>query len=286
MYTTFWQEISDEFLIGEAERVPLVRHDLFEHEWNVVGQIVVKGFHDVGYFPTVLSVAFVIYCLFGKVDEQTMLESFLSYLSPVEKEIIENAMASDANEKTFSSNELLELLEQFKCRSRVVKSNISSIVHEIAQQELLQKPHIMASEWSKEFTSLQRYDDFKSVESVKLLYSKSKATSTKVIGILSYECKDDGERDSIGFLKRYIRGLDVNQLKRFLKFVTGSDLLHTVSEIKIAFTYYVDSEFSRRPIAHTCGPLLELPSTYRSFCELRSDFSNILKSNDWQMDII
>ena len=44
------------------------------------------------------------------------------------------------------------------------------------------------------------------------------------------------------------------------------------------------SKFTRRPIAHTCGPCLELPSTYSNFCELREEFSNILKKSTWEMD--
>ena len=69
-----------------------------------------------------------------------------------------------------------------------------------------------------------------------------------------------------------------------MKFITGSDLL-TVPSIDVTFIKY-ENEFSRRPIAHTCSPSLELPSTYNSFCELREEFTNNHRQNNWEMSII
>ena len=55
MYSSFWINVSNSLLIGEKERVPLVRHDSDEKEWEVVGKILAKGFNDTGYFPTMIS---------------------------------------------------------------------------------------------------------------------------------------------------------------------------------------------------------------------------------------
>ena len=44
---------------------------------------------------------------------------------------------------------------------------------------------------------------------------------------------------------------------------------------------------SRRPIAHTCTPSLELPSTYQSFNELSEEFSSLLREKGfWEFDIV
>ena len=37
-----------------------------------------------------------------------------------------------------------------------------------------------------------------------------------------------------------------------------------------------DARSEARSIAHTCGPLLEIPSTYANYVDLREDFMNIL----------
>ena len=264
--------------------MPFVRHDLFEHDWAIIGRVIVKGYHDLQYFPTILAIAFVQYCFFGKVDEKVMLTSFKGYLSTSETELIEQALNPATDEEFFVSDEFLEFLELFKCRSRVTKLNVANVIFEIAQQELIQKPHIMASAWQKEFISLRSLDEFSSAESITLIYENTYPTAKKVIALLQFDCRDDNERDSIAFLKRYIKGLESTLLKKFLKFCTGSDII-IVTKLEVSFVY-MESEFCRRPVAHTCGPLLELPSTYRNFPELRSEFTNILKSSDWEMDIV
>lgn len=55
---------------------------------------------------------------------------------------------------------------------------------------------------------------------------------------------------------------------------------------KIEVTFIKCEGLSARPIAHTCGPLLEIPSTYANYAELREDFMNILNRDTWEMDII
>ena len=49
------------------------------------------------------------------------------------------------------------------------------------------------------------------------------------------------------------------ELRTFLRFTTGSDLL-TVPSIFVSFNF-LDGAM-RRPVAPICGPLLELPTTY------------------------
>ena len=42
IYSTFWRELFDSYFIGEQERVPFVRHDLYKHEWEAIGMIIVQ----------------------------------------------------------------------------------------------------------------------------------------------------------------------------------------------------------------------------------------------------
>ena len=92
---------------------------------------------------------------------------------------------------------------------------------------------------------------------------------------------NESEKNSLGYLKQYIRGLDQSL---FLKFVSGSDLV-TFTKINVTFTVPVN-EFQRRPIVHGCGPLIEVSSTCNNFCEFREDFSNILSHGRFGMDFI
>ena len=55
--------------------------------------------------------------------------------------------ALKANENVISSDEFLDFLDQFNCRSRVTPLNVYGIILELAQQELIQKPYLMVSVW-------------------------------------------------------------------------------------------------------------------------------------------
>lgn len=66
-------------------------------------------------------------------------------------------------------------------------------------------------------------------------------------------------------------------------FVTGADVL-CVPTIHVQFTEL--DGIARRPIAHTCGSVLELPSTYDEYTEFRPEFSNVLAKEKWQNDIM
>ena len=45
-----WKEILDDLCVGERERVPFLRHDLYINEWNSIAKIMVKGFIDTNIF--------------------------------------------------------------------------------------------------------------------------------------------------------------------------------------------------------------------------------------------
>ena len=72
-------------------------------------------------------------------------------------------------------------------------------------------------------------------------------------------------------------------LKHLLCFLIGAEIL-VVEAINVTFKKN-ESKFTRRPIAHTYGPCLELLSTYSNFCELQEDFLNILKKSTWEIDL-
>ena len=218
VYTTFWQELADSYFIGEDQRVPFVRHDMFEKEWENIGKIIVKGYIDTGFFPVILSQAFVLYCLFGSVEKPAMLSSFSLYLSFDERELVKNVLQPNIEEEFLSSEEFLDFLDRFKCRSKVTKENVEEIIYEIARQELLQKTHIVATCWKGHFAALKSKSAFSTASAIHDLYELSRPTTKRIIDLLNAEPKDDLEKESFGYLKRYVRGLNSEMLKKFLKF--------------------------------------------------------------------
>ena len=63
----------------------------------------------------------------GEVEDNELIDGFLKYLTADENQVIDVAFKSDSNE-VFSSEEFLDILEQFKCRSPVNRKNIRGVV--------------------------------------------------------------------------------------------------------------------------------------------------------------
>ena len=78
-----------------------------------------------------------------------------------------------------------------------------------------------------------------------------------ILKLIKSQPATDQERQCLDHLKKYIRSLQEKSLSLFLQFITGSDII-SCDTIEVAFSALDGA--SRRPVAHTCGPLLEIPS--------------------------
>ena len=69
-----------------------------------------------------------------------------------------------------------------------------------------------------------------------------------------------------------------------MKYCTGS---YVILVDKIAVEFVARTTIARWPIVHTCAPIMELPSSYASYCEFREEMQNILNACDnWGIGII
>ncbi len=107
------------------------------------------------------------------------------------------------------------------------------------------------------------------------MYEDKTPTARRILKLLVVSPQSQAESKCLRFLQQYIRGLDVVGLRKMLRFVTGSDVV-SVDKIQVIFTSL--DGLARRPVSHTCGPVLELPSTYSSYSELRTEMESILSS--------
>jgi hypothetical protein len=62
--SAFWNSFYDSCTVGEDERVPVVRHDFKEEEWEAIARILVKGYCVVKFFPVKLNKVFMFASLF------------------------------------------------------------------------------------------------------------------------------------------------------------------------------------------------------------------------------
>ena len=185
----------------------------------------------------------------------------MKYSSPVKDDLVKEYLEKDCLPD--DNDELLEFLERFNCRSAVSSENLRKLLIEIANQELIQKPHVMISTWQPSVQELKQYPQFQSTSGIQCLYDTLKPTIKKVLEILSAQPNTEVEQDAFKFLQHYIRGLDNTKLIQFLRFTTASDILVT-SKSEVAFSKLEGVDC--RPIADTCGPVLELPFHLCQFC--------------------
>ena len=280
----FWREFFSALSSGASEKVPSIRHDYQKEEWQSVARILVVGFEKQRYFPLNLSQAFIASCLFGEeaLPKKMLSESFYEYISRDERETLTQSISNECDPST--DDEVLEILSSYNCKSRVTKENMPKIIEELAHQEIIQHPKYIASAWAPIICSLKAFVEFKCIPSLKSLYELKRPTPKTVIKLFDAKTATDNERECFAHLKRFVKSLDISMLGVFLQFVTGSNVI-TVDKIEVEFTE--EDGATRRPYAHTCVPLLKLPSTYTSYNELSEEFSCVLRETSaWAFNII
>ena len=256
----FWSEFQKLCTTGEDLKVPYIRHDFSQEKWTAVARIIVKGFMAANYFPVSVAPAFMEEAIYGNY-KGSLISSFLRYVPIAEREILAAAMHKFPDE----TDEVLEVLEGYGCRKFPRPDNIVQLLEEIGHKEIIQKPMYVADcmhpvlQTIAEVVPRERF--------LASLYDAMQPTTRKVIAALKTpETMSSMEVITLGYLKKYIRTLDSALLRKFLRFWTGADVL-SCDALNVTFSAL--DGFQRRPIAHTCGQVLEVPVTYDSFVDFK-----------------
>ncbi|KAI9515839.1 hypothetical protein NQZ68_022195 [Dissostichus eleginoides] len=181
------------------------------------------------------------------------------------------------------TDDLLEVLDCYGCRRKVTAENLPKIIEEIAHKEMVQKPMFVIDCWRE----INHQHLNLSPEALTKLLSDLQPTTKKVCKLLKFDVDlTTNQKEVANHLKRFIRELDESKLQKFLRFCTGSDLIVTDS---IYAGFEKMTEFTRRPIAHTCGNILHIADrdeNYENFPDFRSEFNAVLENNVWVMYIV
>eukprot|EP00794_Sanderia_malayensis_P001999 gene1999-2274_t len=111
------------------------------------------------------------------------------------------------------------------------------------------------------------------MDDLKLLIKHKEVSAKKVTKLFQSNPWNDPERETIEHVKRFVKSLDAKNLSQFLKLLTENEVI-SINVIETTFTSLQGT--AHRPIFHTCGPLLELPSTYDSYSELAEKMKHVL----------
>lgn len=282
VYAAFWGEFVNSAAEGADMRVPSLTPKWQEEEWRAIGRILAKGFIDQGYFPLRLASAFTTALIFGEhaVSTDLLFESLLLYLGRCDRDLVTTALKGNIDSD--GQDELIDLLDRLGVTVVPTQDNLKAVLLQAAHKLFIQKPKYALDNMSSVSVTLLS-TKIKTPKDIQCLYENKKPTCRKVLKLIEANPETPAENQSFRYLQQYIRELDEVGLRNIMRFVTGSDII-CVAKIHVTFT--VLEGLSRRPVAHTCGALLELPSTYNSFPELRVEMDNVLNSNYYVMDIM
>ena len=280
--STFWLKFYNGCTLGENERVPVLRHDYQKRSWRSIARILLKGYITEKYWPIQLSKAFTICVVFGEksVSKEILLDSFEEYVDESDRNLLRKFRSAEANEDDLE--ELLDMLDRYKARKLPTMENAVLIAEELAHKELIQEPKYVRDAWAAVFSKhAYGMEEFSSIKNVVDLISKRVPTTKKVLNMLQANPKTSAERDVFDFVRKFLRGLEASKLRNFLKFATGADVI-CVETIYIQFSQL--DGLARRPIAHTCGCVLEVPTSYGGYPEFRNEWSELMKNDEWRND--
>ncbi|KAK3103805.1 hypothetical protein FSP39_022027 [Pinctada imbricata] len=276
LLTEFWDDFYEKCTTGTNLRVPCLRHDMEAADWRAVGRIIALGWITQKIIPIRLSKNFLSSSLYG-LASSNLRDEFLEYIPLSESKILSQALE---NMEEIDRDDLMEILSNHECKVIVTRDNLGAVIDQIAHMEMVQEPAFIRECL---FEVLITYELEIDVEN-----EVQKITPTPKKLLASLEC-DEVESDSFKYLKRYIREIDTDTkaMRTMLRYLTASDVMLYDSDgnfFKIKVKLVDLNGFSRRPVAHTCGRVLDLPRMYESYPVFKSEMNAVLNANIWVMD--
>lgn len=212
---------------------------------------------------------------FGYVKSD-IVEDFLKFMPESERTVLE-AWRSDFS--IVDQEELIDILDNHSCRKIPTAYNATEVLLELAHKTLVQEPAYVIEQWARTLSTA-----WESICDLSSLFETLQPNVRKVLKCLTFpETMTAHQKLIQKYLTTYVKNAEKLHLCLFLRFCTGSDL-HLGKNIIIGFNEL--KGFQRRPVAHTCGCVLELSINYDSYPDFRSEMNSVLESNVWVMDII
>ena len=281
MFSAFWDKCYANLFDGSTLLVPMLNPQTDISILPIIGRIISHGYLSCGFLPIRIALPCLVGILCGSstVIPQTLLQdAFLDYISNIEKSLFKEALncvvfTPEVQEK------LLTTLSRFGCRQLPTPSNLLKCLQQIAFYEFCTKPAAaIALIHSGVPSSHLTFWRDKSVDGICSLYKSLAVSAHKVIDILKVAHISNAAEERIyGYLVEMIGNMPEEQLQAFLRFVKGSSVLIT-NQLQIKFNRL--SGFARRPIAHTCDFMLELPVAYENYHDFYSEWLAVLMDPD------
>ncbi|CAM4653063.1 unnamed protein product [Leuciscus chuanchicus] len=271
----FWHDFYEQCTLGNSFKVPYLRHDFGQQQWESIGRIIAFGWQREKYLPVKIAPVMLEQAAHGCVTT-SLVDCFLRYVTESDRMILESCRS---HFEDVDKEELFEVMDHHNSRRVPTADNIEQLLEEMAHQKLIQEPAFVIEQWHNVLAPMRI-----ELQDIAAAYDELQPTSRKVMKSIAYPATMNLQQKHTGrYLSTFLRESDKQHLSLFLRFCTGSDLF-LGKTITVSFTQL--EGFQRRPIAHTCGCYLELPVNYDNYPEFRHEMNKVLESNIWVMDIV
>lgn len=127
--------------MGSTLKVPFLRHDFGQQQWESVGRIIAFGWEREKYLPVKI-----VPVLLEQAAACDLVENFLRYLPESERTVF---VSWQSDFDTVDQEELIEILDNNSCRRIPTASNANEILQELAHKTLVQEPAYVIEQWAK-----------------------------------------------------------------------------------------------------------------------------------------
>ncbi len=293
MFSAFFEMAYKKLFDGCSLLSPVVHPGMDVSTLKVIGFVISHAYLVTGLLPVQIAFPCLSLSLLGTsvtVSKSILLDSFVKSISIHEAGLVNQALTEiKSGASVFSAtvmNGIVLLFSRFNVRELPTPEKFQDMLMNVAHYEFIAKPSSALSIINSGIPS-QHIAFWESINLTYLLsvYQAQCVSSTMVLKMFDdAEGENETEERVIGYVRQFIGNMSSDELAIFLRFATGSAVC---SSSQVGVIFNKTSGISRRPIAHTCSPSLELSTTYISYSEFVSEFKAcIISEYSWTMDSI
>ena len=286
MLSAFWDNAYQRFFDGGSLLAPVLHPNVNLDILPILGTILSHGYLACGFLPIRISFPTLATLVLNNplVSEAHLIAALLDTVSCVEANLLKRAMQDFSTSHQIA---LSAILSRFGTRQLPTAEHFRDQLACAARYEYIIKPSAALDAISRGIPASHRpFWCGLSVETLYSIYSSLTASPEKVLSLM-YEpdINDPNQERVLGYLTQYVGDMKPEEIRRFLRFVTGSPVC-CVEGFVVSFNSLEGA--ARRPITHTCSRLLELSSAYTTYDEFTREFRAVLFSDEdqWVMNSI
>jgi len=274
-------------LQGSDSVVPFLPAHRFAEDttYRTLGRILSHTVAVTREFPLPICRAAIIGMIYDttEVAEETILNDFMMFLDEIDRELVRQALQNFESLTSEQTNALMTIFERFDYGAVIKAETFMSNVTLMARNVVCIRPRPLLEKMRSGLPEehLTHFWSRFHLNTLDVMFRALKPTPERVISRLrtTKEHRDlsRDERRVLGFLKDFIKEMTDLEVESFLHFLTGSK---STPREKIMIEFTRTSGLQRRPIAHTCSNLMELPATYNSYGVFKTEFKNLLASDE------